>query len=90
MKWGVYDTVDNVWIGDDAGPVLYDNDPDKPEITGEFLAKASAQIVDMRLGQPPGRCRAREWVEQSVRLRDTVDTKMSTLTALERLEGGHL
>lgn len=89
-KWGVYDTIENIWIGDEKGPILYDNDPERPMLTGEFMAKVSCSMVAIRLGHSPTRYRPKEWVEQPVRLKDSVDTKMSTLEALERYEKGHL
>jgi hypothetical protein len=90
MKWAIYDTVDNLWIGNDHGPLIYDDDPEKPLLTGEFMAKAAAQVAAMQLDYSPTRLRAREWVDTTTRLRDEVQTKMTPLQALKRIEDGHL
>lgn len=79
-EWGVYDTVDRVWIGDDGGPKIF-MDP--------ALATIAAMVVDEQLGQTPGRTRAREYVQGPLRLRDTVPTRMGTLRALQNLEGSY-
>lgn len=80
LMWGLLDTQDNTWIGDDFGPVLHEE---------EWTAKVAAQVVDVQLGQEPGRTRAREFpAQQNLRLKETVDTKMGTLEALEGLEEG--
>jgi hypothetical protein len=80
-KWGILDTEDNVWIGNDAGPLLYDN---------QGLAFVAARMSDVQLGYQPGRCRAAEFIPQPVRLRDTVKAKCSPLKALEDLETGRV
>jgi hypothetical protein len=79
MKFGILDTVDDLWMGDDNGPKLFDE---------EDLAKIAARIVDVRMGHPPGRYRALEFTQTEVRRRDAVDTKMDTLEALTLLEEG--
>jgi hypothetical protein len=82
VKWGVFDTVDECWMGNSKGPLSYDD---------EKLAQVAAMVMDMRINWQIGRCRARvlphplPW-----RLRDTKDTRMSTVDALERLEKGEL
>jgi hypothetical protein len=50
MKWGLLDTEDMLWMGDDEGPVAYES---------EEIAKVAAQMCDARLGWRPGQCRAR-------------------------------
>lgn len=80
LMWGLLDTQDNTWIGNDAGPVLHEE---------EWMAKVAAQVADIQLGQEPGRTRAREFpAQRNLRLKETVDTKMGPLEALEGLEEG--
>lgn len=81
MLWGLLDTVDRVWMGNDAGPLTYEE---------EWLARTAAQVVDVRCGYPPGRTRAVEYIEGPKRLRDSVDTKMTTLDAIKGIEEGRL
>lgn len=81
MKWGVYDTRDNVWMGDDSGPKLFND---------QLLARCAAQILDMRLRQAPGRTKAREYTTPATQLRDSITPPMTTLQALKKFEGGGL
>jgi len=47
-SWGIFDTEDEVWIGDEHGPRLF---------TDKDIARVAAQMTDVRLGQKPGsRC----------------------------------
>ena len=81
MTYGLLDTVDNVWMGDSSGPAKF----------GDFmLARIAAQMLDVQLGQAPGRTRAVEYIEGPKRLRDTVETKLSPLAALQEIESGRL
>lgn len=77
--WGLLDTQDNVWMGDDAGPKIY---------TEYLLARVAAQMMDEQLGQKPGRTRALPYKGGATRLRDKVKTRMGALQALRNLEGG--
>lgn len=79
--YGIYDTQDSCWLGDEHGPKLFE----------DFLvARVAAQVLDERLGNRPGRSKAREYGGGANRLRDEVQTKMSTLDALQRIEGGRV
>jgi hypothetical protein len=46
---GLYDTDDNLWLGDDHGPFTFRREP---------LAKIAAMAVDLCLRQAAGRTRA--------------------------------
>lgn len=48
--WGLYDAETNTWVGNDSGPVMY---------TDEIIARVSAEITDIMLGQQPGRTKHR-------------------------------
>lgn len=80
-KFGIYDTADGTWLGDDSGPRLFDD---------EALAKIAARVLDVQMNQMPGTCVAREYDPAPKRLRESVDTKMSTLDALKALESGRV
>ena len=77
--WGLLDTQDNVWMGDDDGPKTY---------TDYMIARVAAQMVDVQLGQHPGRTKAKEYVGGATRLRDEVKTKMGSAEALQKMEDG--
>ena len=83
-RWGLYDTEDNCWMGDNetyTGPKLFE----------EYgLARIAAQVMDVQLRQQPGRTKATEFIEQPLRLRDKVNTKMDSLEALKGIESGKL
>lgn len=79
MKWGLRDTKDNLWMGNDDGPLTYDS---------ETLAKVAAITVDVMLRQAPGRTRATEWLGGPVRLRDEKVAAMTPAQALDRYERG--
>lgn len=81
MKYGVFDTKDEVWIGAEDGPALWDEED-------EALAAVSALIVDKQLDQPMGRTRAMPYSEDTTHIRDYVEPVKDALTALVELEEG--
>lgn len=79
-QWGVYDIQDNCWIGNDAGPKVFDD---------FTVARIAAEVCADQLGyELHGRLEAREYVSGNVRLRDEIPTKRSPLKALQRIEDG--
>jgi hypothetical protein len=76
---GLYDTDDSLWMGNDAGPLLYED---------EQLAQVSAMICDRVLRQRTGRTRAKEWKPAHVTYRDAKPLLESAVEALEKLEAG--
>jgi hypothetical protein len=86
MKYGIYDTKDNCWLGDENGLKLFEE-----PINGvgpETLAQISAQLAAEQVGYPMGRLQARLFEHGEMTLRDRIDTKMTPEEALIRLEGG--
>ena len=77
--WGLWDTQDKCWLGDDNGP--------KRQPTRE-LAQISAAVANVQLGWPAGRARARRLLGPAEIFRDKLDVKMGPLEAVERLEDG--
>ena len=90
MKYGVFDTVDELWIGDDKGPKLFDTEDPRFGADAALFAQAAAQIANTQMGWPPTRLEARPYTLQAVHLRDEVHTKMGPKAALRRLEAGGL
>lgn len=80
MRWGIYDTRDNCWIGDDAGPQVFED---------HLLARISAQVMeDMLYGSDlGGRLVAKELNSNALRLKDEVPVKHSAIESLRRIEG---
>jgi hypothetical protein len=86
MKWGIFDTVDQVWVGSNPkgdGPKLYEEHE-------RDLAKVAARMADAMFKTEPGRHREKEFVPQPVRLRDRKKTKLTAVEALEGLESGRI
>jgi hypothetical protein len=80
MKYGILDTIDNLWLGTEEGPELYEE---------QWLAKIAAMIAAKRTNVSLTRYRAMPFDEsQSVRLKDEISTDKDSLTALIELEEG--
>lgn len=78
MKYGVYDTSDDCWMGDEKGPKLF---------IDRELARMAAAVIDEQTGNAPGTCEARPYVTAAMRLKDEIVAKRTPLQALQRLEG---
>lgn len=99
MKWGLLDTKDDLWIGNDDGALIYDDDDPQFAKMGsiecrgraytgaEIMARIAAEMVDIQAGWGPGRTRHREFTGVT-RVVDEVKLRMSTLEALKRKESG--
>jgi hypothetical protein len=90
VSYGIYDTQDNCWIGDETGPRVFTRE-DSAKAKGmphQVLAKIAAMMAEMQLGYKPGRFVAAEFNAENLRLRDSVETKMTPLEALIKLENG--
>ena len=88
--YGMYDTQDNCWLGDDTGPKVFTIE-DSAKANGlphRLLAQIAAQMVEVQLGYTPGRVEVREFNTPNLRLRDQVQTRMTPLEALIKLENG--
>jgi hypothetical protein len=92
MKYGIYDTVDNCWIGNQDGPKLFDDattEEKHPGIQAKTMAQMAAQVIETQVfGTDLGhRYEGREFNEKNLRLRDSVDVKLSGIDALKKLGG---
>ncbi len=83
MNWGIYDTKDKLWIGDNSGPRLFPEDQ-------HDIAVLAAEIVAVQLGHAITRYRAREFFGWDAHLVDEINTKMTPEEALKCLEEGKL
>lgn len=77
--WGILDTKDNTWMGNENGPLLYDE---------EILAKLAARVLETRLRWFAGRIRAKVYPGGPKQLKDKLTPKIDAVTALKRLESG--
>ena len=78
--WGIYDTQDNLWIGNADGPLTYED---------HTLARIAAQVAEEALlgTDLAMRFQAREIPWRAWRLRDEVKLKHTPLEAIRRIEG---
>lgn len=90
VTYGIYDTQDNCWLGDESGPRLFTRASTEwaKGMPVNLIAKISAQVTGVQMGYAPGRLQAREFNDQNLVLRDKVDTKMTALEALKKIENG--
>jgi hypothetical protein len=74
--YGIYDPAARLWMGDDKGPCVYDN---------ELAAKLAATILTARFGyliQP------RKYDTAPKKQRDTVEPAISAPEAIKHIENG--
>ena len=87
--WGIWDTQDNLWLGDDKGPNLYQNRTiNNLSITGEKLARLAAQIASDMIGTDPLRVQPKIYNEEAVRKEDEIIARMSGTAAIKHIEEG--
>jgi hypothetical protein len=88
--YGIYDTRDNCWLGDETGPRVFTReDSDKAKgMPQRIMAQIAAQMAEKQLGYGMGRLRAQEFRDGDFTLKDEVPTKMNALEALIRVENG--
>jgi len=89
MKWAILDTQDNLWLGTNKtgdGPQTWDDAEWGSD--AELLARAAAQIVDVRAGWERGRARAVQYTDRATVVRDEVPLKDTTLNVLRKMERG--
>jgi hypothetical protein len=79
MEYGLFDTVDQCWLGDDKGPKTF---------TDRTLAQASAQMTCVQLGWPQDRVRPKPMPDGVNRHKDDMDLKMTPAEALRAIEDG--
>ena len=80
MKYGILDTQDNTWLGDDGGPKLFDK---------FWTARIAAQVWEMQcFGTDQGaRFKAQEFEMGQLHKKDEIPIRMSGAKAIQRIEG---
>jgi hypothetical protein len=90
MRWGIVDVTDGTWIGNDQGPITFDeNDFATPEMA-LGVARVSSQTLETQVYGTDMGCKyqVREFPEERMRKKEDIPVRMSSLQALQRLEGG--
>ena len=98
VRYGLYDTVDNLWLGDDNGPKTFaegDILPWDPEraLTAEealFFARCAAEAACHVVEWPPTRVRAREIDITTWKIKDEVVKTRTELDWVIRKERGSI
>lgn len=94
VEYGIYDTREDCWLGDENGPRLFTFEDSKKAngMDTWTMAQIAAQMTEVQLGYSKdgmsGRLKAKEFNLKEVRLKDEMPTKMTALEALVIVEGG--
>lgn len=72
--YGIWDTVDKCWMGNDSGPLLYQD---------ELLCRAAMTIMGWRFRQAY-RFRKKVFWEDNLRIKDVVTPPLSAVEAMEQ------
>lgn len=96
MTYGLYDTVDHCWLGDDKGPKVF-NGGDKigdhilTDDEAAQLARVAAELADISMGWLPHRTKAMPYAGDANVLKDELPLKRTTAEALRgKLSGKYL
>lgn len=88
MKYGLLDTIDNVWLDvndEGTGPRTFED---------HALARLVAEVLTDQMQWPIGRIKVEEYATESPRFKDEVDKKWhgtdNVLRFLRRKEEGHI
>jgi hypothetical protein len=77
-KYGIWDTQDKCWMGNDEGPLVY---------TEEWMARAALTILSEQFRTT--RFRKKMFWEDYVVLKDEVKPLMSAVEAIRQIEGSN-
>lgn len=84
--WGIFDTKDGLWLGNDAGPKLFSESLNG--VDARTLAQVSCQMTEVQIGFETGRLRPRLFVDGPLQEVDEVHAKMTPARALRLVERG--
>lgn len=94
VEYGIYDSKDDCWLGDENGPRLFTFEDSKKAngMDTRIMAQIAAQMTEVQLGYSSdgmaGRLRAREFNLREVKLKDEMPIQMTAHQALVIVEGG--
>lgn len=86
VKWGIYDTTDKCWMGNEKGPLAFtDTVVNGKAITGELLARMAMTIINEQF-KTSIRFRKRELPDGINKVKDSLKAPMTAVQALKRIE----
>lgn len=89
--WGLYDTQDKGWFGNEAGPQIYINgEHDGKPFTGEEMARLGATIIGIRMKWNRGRLRATLYTTNANKPRGEYVPILSLDEALKQIKTGRV
>lgn len=77
LEFGLYDTVEDCWMGDAKGPVRYKD---------VRIGQVAERVINEQFGTID-RYMLRPILDQEFKHRDTVEAKMTSLEAIRKIEG---
>lgn len=80
MTYGIYDTIDHVWMGSEEGPLTHDDQ--------EFLVLAANVLANQAGFTEAGRLEVREFDCPNPVKRDSIELHRTFDESLSRLESG--
>lgn len=80
-RWALWDTQDNLWIGNDTGPLRYDD---------EILGRLAAEVASGILGWEPVRITVKEYDGSATKIRDDVPIIHTVQEVLHHVTQGYL
>lgn len=91
-KLGLFDTQDNCWIGNNDGPLTYDDmpTPSGQVMPAQTVAQLAAQLLCMRMKWSPTRIRPKPLDCPNPVKKDDIKPERSADEAMQRLLDGHL
>lgn len=94
MRYGIWDPIDQCWLGDGTGPKTFGagdvvgEDRELDDDGARAIARVSAEIACVQLGWPRNRCQVREYDGSGTKLKDELPAKDTTENVLRKLERG--
>lgn len=79
-RWGIFDSLDKVWIGNEKGPILF---------TTRNVAVIASAVANERLGKDVDRLVPKEFVEKHVRLKDRITPRLPMFRTIVELKVVH-
>ena len=79
MKFGLWDTTGQAWLGQTSGPILYED---------KELARAAAMVASEQLGYAVIAIPFNDKkLRRKLRIKDKVTPRMSAIEAIKKIEG---
>lgn len=87
-EWGLYDSVDRCWIGNEAGPLVYRaREINGHLVAASMLARTAATVANERMKWKRRRIVARPFARGAFKKKDEVTPVLSGVEAVARIKG---